>query len=321
MKNITRLLALTALILLAVAAPRVARADDDTPQAVVAAYMNALKAADYPKAIEVLGLSLPPSMVEKMRETMASATKGTAPFRWQVTSWIFKEVREDGGLAVVTVQETSTREADEMVKSILSHFGDFGSALKWGELKVNETFVLVRLSGKWQFDSGHSGIPFSKLPLSGLADAAAKNQPPSSALQKQLAAFVNGIGIGQALQTLNTPVVPVIAAVAVPNFMRARAQGQVAACKSNLKNMGTALEMYGTDNAGHYPTRLSQLTPNYLVTIPTCPAAGSDTYAASFESAQNPDAYTVFCAGKHHEAVGYPANHPCYTSTGGLINP
>lgn len=318
MRAITRLLALAALVLLVAAAPQSARADDDTPQTAVAAYMNALKAADYPKAIEVLGLSLPPSMVDKMRATMVNATKGTAPFRWQVTSWTFKDVREDGGLAQVTVEEISTREADQTVKSILSHFGDFGSSLTWGELKVTETFVLVRLGGKWQFDSGHSGIAFSKLPLSEIADAAAKNQPPSSALQKRLAAFVNSIGIGQALQTLNTPVVPVIAAIALPNFVRARAHGQATACKSNLKNIGTALEMWSTDNSGRFPTQLSQVAPNYLRIMPTCPAAGKDTYSATFQSAANPDAYTVFCSGSHHVDAQYSPNYPQYTSTMGL---
>lgn len=47
-------------------------------------------------------------------------------------------------------------------------------------------------------------------------------------------------------------------------------------CRSNLKNLGTALEMYSTDACGRYPSSLSSLTPDYLVTLPTCPASGRE---------------------------------------------
>ena len=48
-------------------------------------------------------------------------------------------------------------------------------------------------------------------------------------------------------------IIAILAAILVPNFVRARAQGHLTACKSNLKNIGTALEMYSTDHAGRYP--------------------------------------------------------------------
>ena len=95
--------------------------------------------------------------------------------------------------------------------------------------------------------------------------------------------------------------------------------GQLTACKSNLKNIGTALEMYSTDNSGRFPTALSQLTPNYLRRIPTCPSATADTYSMTFQSASNPDAYTVMCTGAHHREAGMPPNFPRYTSTQGLL--
>lgn len=37
---------------------------------------------------------------------------------------------------------------------------------------------------------------------------------------------------------------------------------------SNLKNIGTALEMYSTDHKGLYPKKLDELTPDYLKQIP-----------------------------------------------------
>jgi hypothetical protein len=107
----------------------------------------------------------------------------------------------------------------------------------------------------------------------------------------------------------------------VPNFIRAQAQGQFTACKSNLKNIATALEMYSTDARGRYPTSLSALTVDqrYLRTLPTCPAAGRDTYSATYRSRSSPDRYTVLCTGENHKSVGVGENYPQYNSVAGLI--
>lgn len=95
-------------------------------------------------------------------------------------------------------------------------------------------------------------------------------------------------------------VVAVLAAVLVPNFMRARSRASTS-CKSNLKNTATALEMYSVDNHGYYPANLAQLTPNYLKIVPNCPSTGSDTYSASYLSHCRPlEVSRVWCP--HHEA-------------------
>jgi len=109
-----------------------------------------------------------------------------------------------------------------------------------------------------------------------------------------------------------------LGSILVPNFMRAKARGNLTACKSNLKNIGTALEMYSTDHGGLYPTSPDLLTPRYLKTIPTCPTMGWVTY--QFQMASKPDLYTVVCAGRHHTGAGVQEyNYPQYTSTTGLI--
>ncbi|MCL5773287.1 MAG: hypothetical protein M1536_02770 [Firmicutes bacterium] len=90
-------------------------------------------------------------------------------------------------------------------------------------------------------------------------------------------------------------------------------------CESNLKNVSTALEMYATDNQGHYPASLSQIVPAYLRSIPACPAAGKDTYSSSYTSSQNPDAYTFYCSGDNHKEVNAGENYPQYSSSQGLI--
>lgn len=120
-------------------------------------------------------------------------------------------------------------------------------------------------------------------------------------------------------------IIAILAAILVPNFIRARAQGQLTACKSNLKNIGTAMEMYSTDWAGKYPPGgLTALEPNYLKTIPECPAAGSNTYVMQLGSTAPgntgyQDYYYVECAGANHTAVDVTGNYPAYNGIVGLI--
>jgi type II secretory pathway pseudopilin PulG len=122
-----------------------------------------------------------------------------------------------------------------------------------------------------------------------------------------------------------TGILLVLAAILVPNFIRARSRGQLTACKSNLKNIGTAFEMYSTDWSGKYPRHIDMLTPNYLKTIPECPATGSITYQAVMGSAvayNNPgfdDYYFVQCSGENHTAVNVQKDYPQYDGISGLI--
>jgi type IV pilus assembly protein PilA len=124
-------------------------------------------------------------------------------------------------------------------------------------------------------------------------------------------------------------IIAILAAILVPNFLKARAQGQLTACKSNCKNIATALEMYSSDNGGRYPTTASldqSLTAgNYLKLIPTCPAAGSNTYSATYAVTQTPDAFSYNCAGNNHGKAytGFNAdssNYPQYDAEQGLLD-
>lgn len=123
-------------------------------------------------------------------------------------------------------------------------------------------------------------------------------------------------------------IIAILAAILVPNFIRARAQGQLTACKSNLKNIGTAMEMYSTDWSGKYPDDggiRAALTPNYLKTIPECPAAGSDVYdlttdpANAYNTANFTDYYHAQCGTTFHQAVSVPTDYPQYDGIQGLI--
>lgn len=117
-------------------------------------------------------------------------------------------------------------------------------------------------------------------------------------------------------------IIAILAAILVPNFIKARAQGQLAACKSNLKNIATALEMYATDNDGRYPGAIAigTFTPDYLRTVPTCPAA-TTTYTYT-KNTTGADAFTVWCANTtnvHSGVAGITgSSSPYYNSAGGL---
>lgn len=116
-----------------------------------------------------------------------------------------------------------------------------------------------------------------------------------------------------------------------------RQQSRLTACKSNCKNIATALEMYASDNAGIYPTGLAKLPAgNYLKVIPTCPAAEKDTYSSSYQVevakrdragkiVSGKDHFGFCCSGDNHKQSlvdrgynGPTQNIPSYDSDKGL---
>lgn len=90
---------------------------------------------------------------------------------------------------------------------------------------------------------------------------------------------------------------------------------QLMACRANEKSIGTALEMYSSDNQGRYPRSLSALTPGYLQSIPKCPSANTITYC--YTQTEVPDCYTVWCAGGYHFTMEFP-HVPEYDAVQGL---
>jgi hypothetical protein len=108
------------------------------------------------------------------------------------------------------------------------------------------------------------------------------------------------------------------AALFLPSFLMRNHNhgGSLTACKSNLKNIGTALEMYSTDYQGRYPHTIDMVTPNYLKTLPTCPMAGKVTYNYMYRII--PDIYTAWCEGNYHKNLGIAPCFPQYDAINGL---
>jgi hypothetical protein len=91
---------------------------------------------------------------------------------------------------------------------------------------------------------------------------------------------------------------------------------QVNSCRHNCQNLGTILEMYATDNHGQFPRSLSQVLSPTWPKQPQCPAAGQDTYSASYQVSPGLDAYTIACKGRNHGAAGLGEDSPRYNSAG-----
>ncbi len=125
-------------------------------------------------------------------------------------------------------------------------------------------------------------------------------------------------------------IIAILVGILVPNFMRARAQAQTAACEANLKEIATALELYESDN-DRYPDSGSANSANaelaaYLKQTPVDPVAGPGVYYTY--TVVNGDtataAYTIVCPGSHDPGTlqnispGTTLTHIQYSSNGGF---
>jgi len=120
--------------------------------------------------------------------------------------------------------------------------------------------------------------------------------------------------------------------ILVPNFMKARVTGQLSGCESNIKNIATALEMYGKDNNNTYPDDLTDLTRSiegggYMKTIPVCPSTprglsaliqGTDSSAYKYKTSSNLNNFTIWCT-VGHPGCGMEPGYPQYSPGEGLI--
>ena len=128
-------------------------------------------------------------------------------------------------------------------------------------------------------------------------------------------------------------IIAILVAILVPNFMRARAQAQTAACEANLKEIATALELYQTDNQT-YPnvsgsvavTKTETNIGSYLRQTPIDPVAPGKNYKYSVTNPSTGTAtYTITCPGGHDpgtmSAIGATAAQTqiTYSSNNGYV--
>lgn len=95
--------------------------------------------------------------------------------------------------------------------------------------------------------------------------------------------------------------VVVLALAVAAGFPRAYnvSAGAATACRSNLKNIAMAAEMYQTDWNNAYPRELGALVPNYLHELPACPVQGDGSSPYKLEATDS--GYQVVCQGAKHK--------------------
>ena len=86
-------------------------------------------------------------------------------------------------------------------------------------------------------------------------------------------------------------------------------------CRKNLELISIALKRYASDNDGRYPGKLSQLTPEYLLVIPTCPTTHKDTYSTSYRTDWLRINFNLCCKGTQHMKLGVARDFPNITSS------
>ncbi len=111
-------------------------------------------------------------------------------------------------------------------------------------------------------------------------------------------------------------IIAILAAILVPNFLRVRAQAQIAGTDANEKNLGVALESYFVDT-GVYPNSLSQLVlGNYIRAVPNDPCTnGVYGYAAGTSNMS----YALWTPGWTNTQCASVANGVSYTPSVGLV--
>ena len=114
-------------------------------------------------------------------------------------------------------------------------------------------------------------------------------------------------------------IIALLAAIAIPNLLRARMSSNDALAKATLRAMSTAAESYGTANNGLYPGDINSLTtptPPFLNTnyVGISPVAGY-TYAAV---TMNSAGYTITAT---PVSIGSTGTQVETITTGGVLTP
>lgn len=112
-------------------------------------------------------------------------------------------------------------------------------------------------------------------------------------------------------------IIAILAAILIPNFLRARAQSQLSASKGNMKNAATALESYYVDNNA-YPTAIAQLVPSYVRVVPNDACQPGST---AFAYTQTGTTYNISTSTWAAVACSttLQVNGISYTPSGGLV--
>lgn len=78
-------------------------------------------------------------------------------------------------------------------------------------------------------------------------------------------------------------IIGLLAAIAIPNFVRARTRAQLSSCLANLKQIDGAKQVWAIDTgaADTATPAMGDLVPDYIRRNPTCPVGGTAAYTGT----------------------------------------
>lgn len=112
-------------------------------------------------------------------------------------------------------------------------------------------------------------------------------------------------------------IIALLAAIAIPNLLRAKISANDALAKSTLRSLSTASETFATANTGNYPTDISSLTgatPPYIQTN----YCGATISGFTFGCTMTAGAYTFVAT---PVTAGTSGTTTWTISTGGVLTP
>jgi len=127
---------------------------------------------------------------------------------------------------------------------------------------------------------------------------------------------IAGISLG-AIGLFLIPVFAMLAAIAIPNLLRARITANDALAKSTLRTIATASETYATANQGRFPNStfdLVQANPPYMTNTYCGEEISGFSYTCNFQS----NGYTIIAEPVEPGASGTTT---FIIVTGGLLRP
>jgi len=112
-------------------------------------------------------------------------------------------------------------------------------------------------------------------------------------------------------------IIALLAAIAIPNLLRAKISANDALSKSTLRSLSTASETFATANTGNYPgtiTSLTGATPPYMNSEYCATTVSGFNYACTFNAG-----YYTFTATP--VTVGTSGTTTYTVTTGGVLTP
>ncbi len=106
-------------------------------------------------------------------------------------------------------------------------------------------------------------------------------------------------------------IIALLAAIAIPNFVKSRRETRLSVCINNMRVIDNAIQQYllandlSDDNYGN--VTLADITGegNYIVEAPKCPAAGGASYTIDSDGVHCPSSGVDY-HGRYKDGVHYP---------------